>query len=400
MAKEKAVIVGPGNIGSEVLRQLTDASEFEGIEISDVFGSFGRTSLDEQGIGEYLGWYEQQKELEGKDTLSEWIKTGDADNNVLESTRSKPENVNLEEWVEWKKILEDDDVRYIFIATSSDGSGLPYTLDALKHGKTVITCEKYAPANNFHEIDKYIESGDCWLTATVGGGTGIPLALMEDIISNGVYDAFYGVVNGTTNYILTECGDGKEIDKAINEAKSRGYTEPGADGAQSIIEGEVNDIRKKAAIIYNLTMLCTGNKNNYINENDIKFQKNCAKRAYDDLAELYGSVSRLNENPNIKLVVSIKNKKTPDTGEEIEELGRYEGDNYLLQIGFLKNPCDELNEITGVNNGAVILRNGTYSELVTPGPGAGSGPTAKRMLDDLKDYRNGTMRTQYNTVLR
>jgi len=71
----------------------------------------------------------------------------------------------------------------------------------------------------------------------------------------------------------------------------------------------------------------------------------------------------------------------------IKEIGKYDDDNYRLQIGFMQNPCDELNKITGVNNGAVILRNEAYKELVTPGPGAGPLPTAKRMLDDLKDYR-------------
>ena len=368
MEKEKAVIIGPGNIGSEVLRQITGDNQLD-VELSATFGSFGGISLDEQKTERYLGWYEQQKELGKKDTLSEWTKTQ-----------------NLDEDVEWKDILGDDAVRYVFVAISSDGSGLPYIFDALKRGKTVITCEKYAPANHFDDIARYIESGKYGLTATVGGGTGIPLALMEDITGNGVYDAFYGVVNGTTNYILTECGNGERIDKAISEAKRLGYTEPGADDAQSIIEEEVNDVRKKAAIIYNLTMLSTGNKKNFINENDIKFKKNCAERAYHDLADLYDSATPSNENPNVKLVVSIKNNNASYNGEEIDELGRYEDDNYILQIGFLKNPSPELNKITGVNNGAVILRNGTYKELVTPGPGAAPPPTAKRMLDDLKDY--------------
>jgi homoserine dehydrogenase len=117
---------------------------------------------------------------------------------------------------------------------------------ALKHGKPVVTANKELLANVGAELFAEADSAgvDLLFEAAVAGGIPIIRPLRESLVAEGV-SRVMGIVNGTTNYILTKMTEeGWSYSEALAEAQSLGYAErdPTAD-----VEGY--DAGAKAAII-------------------------------------------------------------------------------------------------------------------------------------------------------
>lgn len=379
---KKIAVIGAGNIGTQVVDDLFEDDNQSEIT---VFNSSGSFRLHYKDIENYRTWSETEK-ISSSTSLSTWLK--EIGTEYLDMT-------------EWSEVKNNNDIKDVFITTPSNGSGLPYTTESLDTGKYVYTCEKYALANQFKDFNEAIKNGKLGITATVGGGTGIPLALMEDLEQNPLnpFNTFYGIVNGTTNFILTTCSgiNPMQLDEAAEMAKFEGYTEPGAYDTISIIGEEIKDIAKKASIIRNLTLMYT-DKTKYITENDIELKANHEQIAYDYLNNLYNDTTI---TPDIKLVVGIRNRNIPECENIINSesiLATYENDNddYILEIGFVERPPNELSKIRGVDNGATIFRNEKYHDLVLPGPGAGAVPTTTSMMNDYKRLHPDT---DYHSIL-
>jgi homoserine dehydrogenase len=122
-------------------------------------------------------------------------------------------------------------------------------LTALKNGKSVVTANKALLAVHADELFQTAESHgvDLYYEGAVAGAIPILRPLRESLIGDKVV-RFMGIVNGTTNYILTKMQDtGAEFATALAEAQKLGYAEadPTAD-----IEGY--DAAAKAAILASL----------------------------------------------------------------------------------------------------------------------------------------------------
>ncbi len=119
-------------------------------------------------------------------------------------------------------------------------------LDALKNGKPVVTANKELLANVGAELWSAADAAgrDLLFEAAVAGGVPLIRALRESLIGEPIRRVL-GIVNGTTNYILTKMSEGGvSYADALSEAQSLGYAErdPTAD-----VEGF--DAAAKAAII-------------------------------------------------------------------------------------------------------------------------------------------------------
>ena len=117
---------------------------------------------------------------------------------------------------------------------------------ALSHGKPVVTANKELLANVGHELWAQSDNAgvDLLFEAAVGGGIPLIRALRESLRGEPVTRVM-GIVNGTTNYILTKMTeDGADYSAALSEAQRLGFAErdPTAD-----VEGF--DAAAKAAII-------------------------------------------------------------------------------------------------------------------------------------------------------
>jgi homoserine dehydrogenase len=106
-------------------------------------------------------------------------------------------------------------------------------LRALKNGKSVVTSDKAVLARHGAEIWDAARKhgGEVRFEACVGGGVPIIRSITESFAAEEP-EAVYGIVNGTSNYILSEMSrSGKYYDAALKEAQEKGYAEtnPSAD---------------------------------------------------------------------------------------------------------------------------------------------------------------------------
>lgn len=108
-----------------------------------------------------------------------------------------------------------------------------YLLKALKAGKSIVTANKEMFSKNAEELERASIKGNAGLyyEATCVGGVPVIRTLTEGMQGNSVI-AIKGIVNGTTNYILSKMADeGLDYQAALKEAQALGYAEanPSAD---------------------------------------------------------------------------------------------------------------------------------------------------------------------------
>lgn len=100
-------------------------------------------------------------------------------------------------------------------------------LDAVQRGKHVVTANKALLAVHGEEIFAAASRHgiDLGFEASVGGGIPVIRALTEGLAANNI-QSIYGIINGTSNYILSRMtSEGQRFDMVLEEAKRAGYAE-------------------------------------------------------------------------------------------------------------------------------------------------------------------------------
>jgi homoserine dehydrogenase len=100
-------------------------------------------------------------------------------------------------------------------------------LEAIAHGKHVVTANKALLATHGNQIFKAAQKRGVMVAfeASVGGGIPIIKALREGLAANRI-EWIAGIINGTSNFILSEMRDkGLAFDAALKEAQKKGYAE-------------------------------------------------------------------------------------------------------------------------------------------------------------------------------
>lgn len=143
-------------------------------------------------------------------------------------------------------IEQDPDVDIVVETIGGATVALDFTRRALNAGKSVVTSNKELVATHGYELTQLArEKGVCYLfEASVGGGIPIIRPLSQCLAANEILE-IYGILNGTTNYILTRMiRAGLPFEAALKEAQDNGYAErdPSAD-----IEG--HDACRKICIL-------------------------------------------------------------------------------------------------------------------------------------------------------
>lgn len=146
----------------------------------------------------------------------------------------------------WREIVEDEEIQIVIEVIGGIEPAKTMILEALKAGKHVVSANKDLIAQEGRELlDTAKEyGGDFLFEAAVAGGIPIIRPLKQCLAANDISDVI-GIVNGTTNYILTKMfEDGMEFEDALAKAQELGYAEadPTAD-----IEGL--DAARKVAIM-------------------------------------------------------------------------------------------------------------------------------------------------------
>lgn len=107
------------------------------------------------------------------------------------------------------------------------GVAKEFVMMALKEGKTVVTANKEMISKCSHELERIAKRNSCGLyyEASCVGGVPIIRTLLDGVQANHITEMM-GIVNGTTNYILTKMAqDGADYQTALKEAQALGYAE-------------------------------------------------------------------------------------------------------------------------------------------------------------------------------
>ena len=251
------------------------------------------------------------------------------------------------------KIFKEKKIDILFESIGlSDGISKKVVELALKNKINVITPNKALIAKHGDQLSKLAETNSVNLEfeAAVAGGIPILKTIKEGLTTNKITKV-YGILNGTTNYILSEMENSNQtFDKVLKKAQKLGYAEPG----NPKLDLNGFDAFAKIKILSALSFNTKISKNNCIMEGI----------------------------ENIKLEdIKIASK----LGLRVKLLGISEIiDGKLFET---VHPClvgknTYIGNVNGVMN-AVITEGKPVGETILQGEGAGPGPTSSSLLSDL-----------------
>ena len=126
-----------------------------------------------------------------------------------------------------QEILSDSDISLVVECMGGVEPARTFILGALNAGKTVVTSNKEVIAKHWPEFVKAAKASGAglYIEATVGGGIPIIRTVIDAMQGNNI-NRVMGIVNGTTNYILTRMkNEGADFADVLKDAQKLGYAE-------------------------------------------------------------------------------------------------------------------------------------------------------------------------------
>ena len=256
----------------------------------------------------------------------------------------------------YDEILNDPEIKIVVELMGGIKPAKDFVLQAMNHGKNVVTANKDVVAQFGHELFDTADKNqiDFLFEASVGGAIPIIMPLKRSLTPNKISEVL-GIVNGTTNYMLTKMKeDGADYDTVLKEAQAKGYAEanPAAD-----VEGK--DAARKIAILASIAF------NSRVKFEDVSIE-GITKITPEDIsyaAQLGYTVKLLAIGKESELGVDVR-----------------------VHPVLLPNH-HPLASVNGVFN-AIFVRGNPIDEAMFYGPGAGY-PTASAVISDIVEIARG-----------
>ena len=251
---------------------------------------------------------------------------------------------------DFNEIANDENIDLVIEVLGGVEPGKGYINTLLQKGKSVITANKDIVADCGEELIKAAQENNSSLYFEAAVAAGIPVLkpLIESLRGEEL-TRVAGIINGTSNYILTAMEEGSTYEDALQNAQDLGYAEP---DPTNDVEGI--DAKYKAMI---LSLLCFG----VSPSTDGVYTEGISQITKDD----FDWAKRLNKT--IKLVAQIDNSE--------------DGFNARVYPVLVDNK-HPLAAIRGALN-AVLVEGENINQLVFSGPGAGAAPTASAIIGDV-----------------
>lgn len=226
-----------------------------------------------------------------------------------------------------------------------------YMLKALNNGKHVVTANKAAVAANYDKLFKAAADNGVSLRpeACVAGGIPI-LNAITTVLGANKFDEILGILNGTTNYILTQMTDnGLDYADVLKDAQAKGFAE-----ADPTADVEGIDAANKLSIMMALAF------GHYVHPDDIPTE-GISKITKADIDKATA------DGCKIKLIASAKN----------------EDGKLTYSVKPVALPTDH--PLASVSNefNAVFVKGNAVGELMFYGKGAGPLPTGSAVMGDI-----------------
>lgn len=252
---------------------------------------------------------------------------------------------------DYNMILNDADIRVVVEVMGGVEPAFTFVKQALCAGKNVTTSNKELVAKHGAELLALARehSVNFLFEASVGGGIPIIRPLMNSLTADQIME-ITGILNGTTNYMLTKMGEeGMSYDVILKRAQEKGYAErnPAAD-----VEGY--DACRKIAI---LASLAYGHQ--------------------VDFEDIY--------TEGITKITDVDFKYAKELGVAIKLLAtcEHQGDKIFAMVSPMMIDADHpLYNVSGVFN-AVFVHGNMLGDAMFYGRGAGKLPTASAVVADV-----------------
>ncbi|AFZ46676.1 homoserine dehydrogenase [Cyanobacterium stanieri PCC 7202] len=251
-------------------------------------------------------------------------------------------------------IVSDPDIDIVVELIGGLEPARTLILKAIASGKHVVTANKAVIARYGQEIFEAAKKAKVYvlLEAAVGGGIPIVEPLKQSLGANRI-ETIIGIVNGTTNYILTEMTEkGSDFAEVLQEAQALGYAE-----ADPTADVEGYDAADKISILASLAF------DRQVKREDVYSEGITSITSSDiDYADKLGYVIKL---------LAIAQKPAQDQ------------ENLELRVHpTLVEKSHPLANVNGVFN-AILVEGQPLGQVMFYGPGAGSGPTASAVVADI-----------------
>lgn len=291
---------------------------------------------------------------------------------ILVRDKNKKRSVEVPDEIittDFDEILEDDSIKIVVEVMGGMEPSKGYMLRCMDKKKHIVTANKMLIANAGDELfEKADEMGVMFqYEASVAGGIPIIKGIDESLTANKI-EKLYGIVNGTTNYILSKMElEGADFDDVLKEAQEKGYAE--ADPTSDI---EAFDAQYKLAILASLAFGSKIDVDNIYREGITKIEAVDMKYAKEFKMGIKLLAIAKENNGKIELRVhpTMISKKHP-----------------------LSNIYDSFN--------AVFIKGNAVGDLMFYGRGAGDLPTGSAVVGDIVTIvRNGVDAENSNPVVK
>ncbi|GAX91495.1 homoserine dehydrogenase [Effusibacillus lacus] len=322
--------------------------------------NIGMLGLGTVGSGVFQVLKENQEELEKRSGLPILIKS------IVVRELEKERLVEVPSELlstDAASVVNDPDIDIVVEVMGGIEGTKDLLLTAFRNGKSVVTANKDLIAEHGDELTLEATRNGCdfLYEASVGGGIPIIRPLRKDLAGNRIHEVM-GIVNGTTNYILTRMTQsGMAFEDALKEAQDLGYAEA---NPASDVEGW--DAGRKIAIVASLAF------NSRVNFPDVDTEGITSITARDiEYAKELGYAIKL-----------IGCAKETDTGK------------ISAQVFPALVPLDHpLASVNGAYN-AIFVRGNAIGQAMFLGLGAGQMPTASAVVGDIveavRNFHAGT----------
>ncbi|MDI3472497.1 MAG: bifunctional aspartokinase / homoserine dehydrogenase 1 [Thermotogaceae bacterium] len=244
-------------------------------------------------------------------------------------------------------------------------AAFPLVQRALELGKIVITANKNLISECGNELYEFIKHKKLFFEGAVGGGIPI-ISLLQDYLIFHKVTKIRGILNGTTNYILTEMLKGLSFEEALKDAQKNGYAE--ADPTNDI---EGYDLGYKISVLAGIvTGKFPGLKN-------VKIE----------------GISSIDSSR----LIAINQK-----GMKLKLVGTADLHDGIFMVSLEEiQPGDPLYSVDGVENGVEVSTD-LAGNFFLRGRGAGGNPTASAIIADLfrvAKYKSMLQQRRYSVVV-
>ncbi|MCC9023231.1 homoserine dehydrogenase [Bacillus nakamurai] len=248
-------------------------------------------------------------------------------------------------------VIDDPDVDVVIEVIGGVEQTKEYLLDALKAKKHVVTANKDLIAVYGSELLAAAKENGCdlYYEASVAGGIPI-LRTLEDGLSSDRITKMMGIVNGTTNFILTKMIKEKSpYEEVLKEAQDLGFAE-----ADPTADVEGLDAARKMAILARLGFSMN------VDLEDVKVK----------------GISQITDED-----ISFSKR----LGYTMKLIGIAQLDNSKIEVSVQPTLLPDHHPLAAVHNeyNAVYVYGEAVGETMFYGPGAGSMPTATSVVSDL-----------------